>query len=379
MAHGKVIDLFAGCGGFSSGFIEAGFKIIKAVEFDKEIAKTYQMNHQDTQMLVEDIKNIDNAEFFAKGESDIIIGGPPCQGFSMAGARIRNGFVDDPRNYLFKHYLNIVKIVLPKIFIIENVKGILTMEKGEIINQIIKAFDNNEDFNGSRYYITPCVLKAKEYGIPQARERVVIIGVKDRCVDLDNIFDDAKRCILRTMPTFFNNVTILDAISNLTQPTENGEIVNPHPVTQYQEFLSSSDLVYLSNHKATKHNKKAKERMRKIKNGENWTVLDEPITSIHSGSYGRLSAEGIAPTITTRFDTPSGGQFTHPIENRTITPREAARIQSFKDNFIFYGNKTSICKQIGNAVPPKVAYFLAEVAKVILEQKDNNDEPDFRE
>ena len=101
--------------------------------------------------------------------------------------------------------------------------------------------------------------------------------------------------------------------------------------------------------------------MERVGNGENFTVLHEDIKSVHSGSYGRLSWDDHAQTITTRFDTPSGGRFTHPDENRTITPREAARIQSFPDDFVFYGNRTTICKQIGNAVPPKLAFFLSKV------------------
>ena len=108
------------------------------------------------------------------------------------------------------------------------------------------------------------------------------------------------------------------------------------------------------------------EAAKKIKINENFTSLDEKIKSIHSGAYGRLDPNGIAPTITTRFDTPSGGKFTHPFLNRTITPREAARIQSFPDSFQFSGNKTSICKQIGNAVPPKLAYFFGIMLKEIL-------------
>ena len=111
----NVIDLFAGCGGLSYGFIKNNFNIIKAVEFDPSIAKTYIMNHPKVNMIVDDIKNIDQSKVFSKGDADVIIGGPPCQGFSMAGARIRNGFIDDPRNYLFKHYFNVVKTVRPKV------------------------------------------------------------------------------------------------------------------------------------------------------------------------------------------------------------------------------------------------------------------------
>ena len=121
-----------------------------------------------------------------------------------------------------------------------------------------------------------------------------------------------------------------------------------------------------TNHTQTKHSKVAVERMEKINNGENFTALDEKINSVHSGSYGRLCWDEPAPTITTRFDTPAGGRFIHPNEDRTLSPRETARIQSFPDDFVFYGNKPSICKQIGNAVPPKISYFLARLIENII-------------
>lgn len=365
MVRNSVIDLFAGCGGFSSGFKDAGFNIIKAVEFDSQIAQTYKKNHLKTQVIIDDIKNIDNLNYFKKNECNIIIGGPPCQGFSMAGARIRDGFLNDPRNYLFKHYLNIVSIVLPDIFIMENVKGIMTMDNGDIFKQIINAFENIDKSKQNMYNIYYKVLNAKDFGIPQARERVVVIGVKNKGIDINNMFNKAKENISKIHPYFFNKVTLWDALSNLNPATLDGKVENMPPITAYQKYLHDPNKQYIINHIATKHNKIAITRMMKIRTGENWTSLNEPIKSIHSGSYGRLDKNGVAPTITTRFDTPSGGKFIHPTENRTITPREAARIQSFKDSFTFYGNKTSICKQVGNAVPPKIGYFLAEVAKLI--------------
>ena len=138
----KIIDLFSGCGGLSLGFIERGHQIVKAVEIDSSIANTYKMNHPEVDMIVGDIKELDTGGVFQRGEADLIVGGPPCQGFSMAGARIRNGFIDDPRNYLFKHYFNVVKTVMPKAFIMENVKGLLTMQNGRIFNQIKEIFSN---------------------------------------------------------------------------------------------------------------------------------------------------------------------------------------------------------------------------------------------
>lgn len=368
----KVIDLFAGCGGFSVGFGQGGFDIVKAVELDKSIAESFTYNHPKTTMFSEDIAKIDNKKHFSEHEADVIIGGPPCQGFSMSGARIReNSFKDDPRNYLFKHYLNVVRIVKPDFFVFENVKGILTMKNGEIFNEIIKEFEDRKNFNGTKYFISYRVVRAIEFGIPQKRERVIIFGSRNKKVDFNNYFEKTKEKLEKENPSFFSNVTVWDAISNLSTTTENGEISNPKAKTDFQKYLYSNR-ISLSNHSTPNHSEKAIERMKQVKNGENWTVLNENIKSVHSGSYGRLEKNGVAPTIVTRFDTPSGGQFIHPTENRTLTPREAARIQSFPDDFVFTGTKSSICKQIGNAVPPKLAYFISEIINNIYIEYGNN-------
>lgn len=363
----NVIDLFSGCGGLSLGFLKDGYKILKAVEFDKSIANTYQLNHPDIDVIVDDIKNIDNSKTFSLDSADVIIGGPPCQGFSMAGARIRHGFIDDPRNFLFKHYFNVVKCVKPKAFVFENVKGILTMKNGQIFKQILEIFSDENLLNGDSYNLYYRVVKASDYGIPQTRERVIIIGIKNKIVDIESIWKNTKENLTKEIPSFFDKVTIRDAIGNLPDETEDGIIKNPVPKSDYEKFLSCNK-EFITNHNATKHSPLAISRMSHVKNGENYTVLNENIKSVHSGSYGRLSWNSQAQTITTRFDTPSGGRFTHPDKNRTLTPREAARIQSFPDEFVFYGNRTSICKQIGNAVPPKLAYFLAHVIDNCLKE-----------
>jgi DNA (cytosine-5)-methyltransferase 1 len=338
----KAIDLFAGCGGFSTGFMEAGFDITHAVEFDESIAQTYALNHPNTDLIVDDIKNVDNNNVLANIAADVIIGGSPCQGFSMAGARIRRNcqFIDDPRNYLFKHYFNIVKLIKPKAFVFENVKGIQTMNKGEIFKEIIDSFEK------LGYYVQYKIFKMDEFGIPQTRERMIIIGSVAPW-SLDELIEQTKQRTIANTPDFFAPSTAWEVISEL-------------------ENVSTDGTAKIANHTATNHAKIATDRMKKVENGKNFTSLEEDIKSVHSGSYGRLEKDKPAPTITTRFDTPSGGKFTHPTLNRTITPREAARIQSFADDFVFLGNKTSICKQIGNAVPPKVAYFLAVLVKELL-------------
>ena len=361
----KVIDLFAGCGGLSLGFIQNGFEITRAVEFDSEIAKTYSENHPQTEMIVDDIGNIDNDKYFSEGEADIVIGGCPCQGFSTAGARIRKGFVEDPRNYLFKHFLNIVKTVKPKMFIMENVKGMMTMQKGEIFQEIITALSDKEIMDGEQYYVYFKVLKGIDLGIPQKRERLFIIGIKDKDIDFESMLKATKQKIVENHDGFFNKVSIKDAISNMPTVSLDGIVDNPNPNTSYEKYLASSKPT-ITNHIKTKHSKKAVERMRQVGNGENFTSLSEKINSVHSGAYGRLCWDEVAPTITTRFDTPAGGRFIHPTEDRTLTPREAARIQSFPDSFIFVGNKTSVCKQIGNAVPPKMSFYWANFAQIAL-------------
>lgn len=363
----KIIDLFAGCGGLSIGFMQEGFETYKAVEYDKTIASTYIKNHPHTPVIIDDIKNIDVSNEFKSGDADVIIGGPPCQGFSMAGARIRTGFIDDPRNYLFKHYYNIVRMVKPKVFIIENVKGIATMQKGKIFEEILSLFKDEKAFDGDVYNVYHKVVKATDFGIPQTRERMIIIGVLNKSIILDEIFDKARATLISSQPHYFDKTTVWDAISDLSeiQPNASGEIVCKAPTATYAKYLTSA-VLKTSNHVATSHSSTATKRMSEIASGENYTKLSENIKSVHSGSYGRLEKDGLAPTVTTRFDTPSGGKFIHPVHNRTLTPREAARIQSFPDDYIFCGTKSSICKQIGNAVPPKISRFLAVLVKEIL-------------
>jgi DNA (cytosine-5)-methyltransferase 1 len=347
--------------------MQENFKIFGAVEFDKIIAETYIKNHPNTLVIVDDIKNVDNKNIFKKNDAEVIIGGPPCQGFSMAGARIRNGFINDPRNLLFKHYYNIVKSVKPKVFIMENVKGIATIQGGKIFKEILDLFSDENALDGDKYYVYHRVLKATEFGIPQTRERMIIIGILNKEIDLDYLLKKTKGTIKKRLPLFFETSTIWDAISDLsdTHHVSDSVVLSKPPQSSYQKYLcSKSKLLY--NHIETTHSSKAIQRMSLIKADENYTKLNENIKSVHSGSYGRLNKNGLSRTITTRFDTPSGGKYIHPIHNRTITPREAARIQSFPDDYIFYGTKSSICKQIGNAVPPKISRFLAVLIKEII-------------
>lgn len=316
-------------------------------------------------MIVDDIINVDQAGIFKEHDAEVIIGGPPCQGFSMAGARIRQGFIDDPRNYLFKHYFNVVKAVRPKAFVMENVKGMLTMQKGKIFEEIQHIFSDPRQLDGPPYQLYHRLIKTSEFGIPQKRERLIIIGTTKEHIDFDKLWEKTRSEIEAEYPRFFDSVTVYDAIGNLPSVTKDGRVAAPASQTEYERYLASDSEV-IENHMQSKHSKAVVERMKRIGNGENYTVLREKINSVHSGSYGRLCWDEQAATITTRFDTPAGGRFIHPAANRTISPREAARIQSFPDDFVFYGDKRSISRQIGNAVPPKVSFFLARLIKDII-------------
>lgn len=354
----NVIDLFAGCGGFSLGFCQAGFNVRTAVEIDPDIAETYRKNHTDTHVIVDDVRNVD---IFQKGDSDIIIGGPPCQGFSMAGARIRAGFVDDPRNYLFRRFVEIVSIVRPQMFVMENVKGLCTFQNGAILEEIMERFSSLTP----PYHVYPRLVNAQDFGIPQKRERLLLIGTARPIEDMDALWARTRAELLAEDAHCFDHVSVQDAIGNLPPAAWNGTVPNSPPQTHYQQYLATADSA-LHNHTRSRHSALAVDRMRRVGNGQDASALNEPINSIYGGAYGRLCWNKPASTVTTRFDTPAAGRFTHPDENRTLTPREAARIQSFPDNYVFYGKRTSVCRQIGNAVPPKIAYFLARLARTIL-------------
>lgn len=382
------IDLFAGAGGMSAGFEKAGFRFILANEIDSDISKTYIHNHPNTLMINCDIKKL--CDDFEKAlitaystqetglsfdetkeqlkDIDIVIGGPPCQGFSMAGARIRQkgAFINDERNFLFKYYFKVIQRFEPEYFVFENVAGLVTLKKGAILNEIISIFSDKSNFTKGAYNISYKILRASDYGVPQNRNRLIIVGCRKRKIDLDVELDKTIKIMKAKNPNRFDKITIRDAISDLSYLNAgDGEFKQEYrkePESRYQSSRRSNSYI-LFNHVSTPHSKKALERIKQITPGENFRSLDETIKSIHSGSYGRMEWDKQSVTITTRFDTPSGGRFIHPVMDRTITPREAARLQSFDDNYVFYGSKTSVGKQIGNAVPPLLAEVLAEMIK----------------
>lgn len=340
----KVIDLFAGVGGLSLGFEQAGFETVLANEFEQSIATSYQLNHPSTEMVVGDIRELDLNEVFGPLRSivDVIIGGPPCQGFSQKGSRKT---IHDERNFLFREFVEVVRLVRPRYFVMENVPNLLTNENGLFKSELISLFES------LGYSTSAEVLSATDFGVPQNRRRAVIIG------KLDGKAPEVRR-------SGYTPATVWDAISDLAY-LESGEgtiesLYQKAPRTSLQTELRYGSKK-LFNHVATKHSDLALERMSLIPpNCTQKTLPEEHRTkSIYSGTWTRLDSAGVAPTITTRFDTPSSGQFTHPYLNRALTVREAARLQTFPDTFKFVGTKMSQMKQVGNAVPPKLARAVA--------------------
>lgn len=325
----KIVDLFAGVGGLSMGFDDNGFVTVMANDFDENAANTFKLNHPHVKFIDGDVAKIDEKlirDTIGDTEIDVMMGGIPCQSFSMAGRRIRKGIdhSDDPRHFLYKEYFRLLDIMKPKVAIIENVKGILSSHGGEIMKEILISFENHG------YKADYKLLDASDYGVPQARQRVVIIANR---IGQDNIFPEKHQ----------NKIPVSEALSNIPKDAKNHE----------KRYLTGKTL----------------ERVKLIKPGQNWTYLPMELQtkSIHSGAYGRIDPSKPSKTLTTRFDTPSVGYVTHPEEHRTLTVREGARIQTFPDNFVFTGARMQQYKQVGNAVPVKLGYEISKGIKAMLD------------
>lgn len=348
----NILDLFCGAGGFSSGLHKIdNFKTVLANDFNSHALKTFQNNFPQAKTILGDIsdkaiqENIINSSISLK--VNMIIGGPPCQGFSLKGKKLG---LKDPRNFLFIEYYNFVQKIMPQVFVIENVKSLIACENGYFINKI------KELFQSLGYFVNYGVLNAKNFNIPQNRERAIIIGCLDKMIPLPVPLKSTEM------------VTIADAISDLNYLNSgDGKFESKYkfpPQSEYQKNLRLNS-EKLFNHVATNHKQIAIDKLKLIPPGGSKNNLPSELRGNQkfSNTWSRLTWEGISPTIDTRFDTPSNGQNSHPCLHRAITPREAARIQSFDDSFVFYGSKTEICKQIGNAVPPLLA---KEIGKSII-------------
>lgn len=352
MTKYRVLDLFCGAGGLSLGFKLAGFQIVGGIDFQQDAIYTHEKNFKNSISICGDIKEINDEkvkELF-QDKVDVIIGGPPCQGFSAGN---RQQIENDPRNKLFFEFIRFVRILKPKAVVIENVRQILTKDKGFAKNKIFEILEE------LGYNVDVRVLTASEYGVPQNRNRAVFIGVKKEIGKIN--YDMIKKV---SKP-----VTVKEAIGELYElEKKNTNILTSEPLTKFQKYVRANDNM-IFNHDIKYPNQEVQERMNFVPQGGNWQNVPEKMwktkrSNRHSSAYRRL--DETKPSIT--IDTGHMNYF-HPLYNRVPTVRESARLQSFPDDFIFVGTPTSQLRQVGNAVPPLMAKAVAELIKETLENE----------
>ena len=353
-----VLDLFCGCGGISEGYSLSGFEIIGGIDFNKDATLTFQHNFKKAKVFCDDISLIDD-ETIKKYYSgvDVIVGGPPCQGFSSANRHQKE--MDDPRNKLFFQYIRFVEILQPKFFMIENVRGLLTRDNGYAKNRITEILSN------SGYNIQMNVLDASEYGVPQNRHRAIIVGIKREFKDI--IFDFDK-LIKR------DKVTVDDAIGELYSYEDNREdckLIAQAPSSPFRRYLRREDNI-ITNAQINYPAQIVQERIKHVPQGGNWHDVPEHLwpsqrNNRHSSAYKRLKQDDQSCTIDTGN---AHSNYFHPLYNRIPTVRESARLQSFPDSFEFLGSRGSTYRQVGNAVPPLLAKAIADNIKNILNENN---------
>lgn len=389
-----MIDLFAGAGGLSEGLTEAGFHSLFASEIIPVYAQTYKLNHPSANVMTADIRSLDANKIrdelnIARGELDLIAGGPPCQGFSI-NAPIRSTL--DQRNHLFKEYLRFVDAFAPKAILIENVPGLVSFEHGATLHAILNALAD------LGYGADVRILGAAYYGVPQMRWRTIILGLRGKDLppfafpepvyhapirpNFTTTFDGHSLVKLPKASASANFVTVAEAIGDLPplKSGEQGATIKEYytePSCDFQRRARRGSPGVM-NHEAPKLSKINMQRLHYISPGGNWTDIPNDLLpkgmqrarkSDHTKRYGRVMPDGLASTILTKCD-PHWGAYFHYSQDRSFTVREAARIQSFPDHFIFAGNLQEQFAQVGNAVPPFLAESVGVAIKSILQENE---------
>ncbi|MDR0837951.1 MAG: DNA cytosine methyltransferase [Propionibacteriaceae bacterium] len=374
-----MIDLFAGAGGLSEGLREAGFEALYANEIMPRYAETYHLNHPDTIVESSDIRDVEAGKVrsmlnLAKGELDLLAGGPPCQGFSI-NAPVRS--VGDRRNHLFREFLRFAEEFEPQAVMIENVPGLVSFQNGETLSAILKSLEQ------LGYKSDVQILYAPHFGVPQTRWRTIILGFRDYNeplaafpeplalapvrVNFTSRFagrDIVKLPSSSELPSF---TSVREAIGDLPH-LRNGEAgteVKEYPVPPVSDFqrIVRTGSFGVINHEAARLSPINMRRLSYIQPGRNWTDIPHDLlpegmkrarTSDHTKRYGRVDPDGLASTILTKCD-PHWGAYFHYDQDRAFTVREAARLQTFPDSFRFTGSRVEQYEQVGNAVPPFLA------------------------
>ena len=350
MGKYNAIDLFCGCGGLSYGFERAGFNILLGIDNDAKALETFELNHSGSKSICGDITEIHYEEhikpLIGNKQIDIIIGGPPCQGMSLSGPRK----FDDPRNKLYLSYIRLVDEIRPKMFVIENVPGLVGLFGGQIKDSIIEKFEK------MGYSIQYKILCASDYGVPQSRRRVVFVGSRIGDYEYPKVQEQQVTC----------EMALSDLPPLVDELGEESMKYISKPKNDYQRLMRERS-EKVRNHVAASHSDKVKKIISLVPDGGNYKDLPEEY--IHSRNFHvawtRFASNKPAPTI----DTGHRHHF-HYKYNRVPTVRECARLQSFPDDFIFLGNKTQQFRQVGNAVPPIMAERIADQIRKSLEAKN---------
>ncbi|MBY6066215.1 DNA cytosine methyltransferase [Leisingera aquaemixtae] len=363
MSRPSVIDLFCGAGGLSEGLRQAGFKVLAGNDIDTHAGNTFAATHPDAKFLPGSIYDLSAQDFLRetglkKYELDVLAGGPPCQGYSVYN---HQRGMHDERSHLFKEYLRIVEGLMPKWLVMENVTGIMSAGEGEAFQAVLAGIRN------LGYTVEAEILRAEEYGVPQERRRVVFLGNR---VGAPIVWPEKTHGPDRKPFT-----TIRDALSDLPS-LMNGE---DKGIPDYRTPATSEYQLELRNGSSSVHNHSASklgainlERMKHIPQGGSWRDVPHELLpagmqrakrSDHTKRYGRMRWEGLSCTVLTKCDI-HWGAYIHPEQDRSITVREAARLQSFPDWFHFTGPRTEQFVQVGNAVPPLLGKC---IGKAILE------------
>ena len=375
----NMVDLFCGAGGLSLGFVQEGFSIALANDIEECCIETYSHNHPEVSHkriiqgdIREILKNLNDR--IDVNSVDLVVGGPPCQGFSTAN---RQRLIDDPRNHLYKSYVEAVRIINPIFFVMENVKGMMS-----VASQVV------EDFQRIGYSVSYKILNAKDFGVPQNRERLIYIGNRIG-IDNDQVFSDIIQKST-TIPYF----VLQDALFGLrplkasktknateSNDEDSGSIIEKNYSIQTNEYIElinqNRTIKVVLNHKARYNNDRDIEIFRRLNQGDR---SDDPKISdimpysrrndIFKDKYFKLEEKKVCKTITAhmKFDC---NMYIHPTQARGLTPREAARVQSFPDDYFFKGAYTKTYMQIGNSVPPLLSRTIASIVKKYIKEYNN--------
>lgn len=362
----RVLDMFCGAGGLSKGFIDANYEVILGVDFDEVALKTFEANHGNAKGIKLDLFKDNDMNYLIneakKSKIDIIIGGPPCQGFSLAGSRNPN----DDRNKLYERMVQLSEIIKPKAIVIENVPGLATLYNGIAKKKII------EDFNKLGYKMSePKILYAPDYGIPQIRKRLFFVGLLNS--DIEFKYPDPI-CKESDYVTCEEAISDLPSLENSKGKCPENYINNIDKLSDYQKLMRKNSKE-IRNHISSIHTEQTKYLISKVPEGKTYKSLpdEDPICRKYkeNAKYNELLTRYHSKKPSLTINTGHRTHF-HYKYNRIPTVRENARLQSFPDDFIFYGNKSQQYRQVGNAVPPMIGYYLGLQLKKFLGNLEEN-------